>query len=193
MPEPSKNCVLLVEDDPGVRALYSSLLREAGYEVMEAQDGIDAIVKLREKLPDAIISDLEMPRMTGVELLKIVRSRFPRMPTIAISGGLDQRAEQQEIAADCLFAKGQLKVTELRQRLAALIARAAARPEAAKAAELPLQVSHNGPGLLVINCPECLRTFKISDLTGIQEGQGSTLCPHCNAQVKYRLEGWSPA
>ena len=128
MSEPSRNHVLLVEDEPAVRTLYSSLLREAGYEVMEAQDGLDALVKLRERLPDAIISDLEMPRMTGVELLKIVRSRFPRMPTIAISGGLDQRAEQQEIAADCFFAKGQLRVAELRQRLADLIARAASRP-----------------------------------------------------------------
>lgn len=193
MPEPSRNFVLLVDDEPAIRTLYSSLLRASGYEVCEAEDGIDALAKLRERLPNAIISDLEMPRMAGVELLKIVRYRFPRMPTIAISGGLDQRAGQQEIAADCLFAKGQLNVAELRQRLADLIARAAARPEAAKAPELSLRVSHNGPGLLVVNCPECLRTFKISDLPGIQEGQGSTLCPHCSAQVKYQLEGWSPA
>ena len=53
--------------------------------VRTAVDGLDAIGKLRAVLPDLIISDLNMPRMSGLELLEVVRIRFPQIPVMVIS------------------------------------------------------------------------------------------------------------
>src|SRR5208283_5639343 len=67
--------VLLVDDEPLVRKLISRYLVAEGYVVRVADDGLDAIGKLRAGLPDLIVSDLIMPRMSGVELLGVVRKR----------------------------------------------------------------------------------------------------------------------
>jgi len=77
--------VLLVDDEPLVRRSISGYLVEAGYVVRVAVDGLDAIGKLREGLPALIISDLNMPLMSGVEFLNVVRRRFPQIPVIVIS------------------------------------------------------------------------------------------------------------
>ena len=74
--------VLLVDDEPLVRRSISGYLVEAGYVVRVAVDGLDAIGKLREGLPALIISDLNMPLMSGVEFLNVVRRRFPQIPVI---------------------------------------------------------------------------------------------------------------
>jgi two-component system chemotaxis sensor kinase CheA len=58
----------------------------AGHVVRIAVDGLDALDKLRAGLPDLIISDLNMPRMSGIALLEVVRKRFPQISVIVISG-----------------------------------------------------------------------------------------------------------
>ena len=80
--------VLLVDDEPRARGILSRLLNAAGFVTQEAEDGIDGLAKLRETLPDVIISDLNMPRMSGVEFISVVRRRLPHIPVIVISGGL---------------------------------------------------------------------------------------------------------
>ncbi len=62
------------------------MLEREGYEVLTAADGVDALHALSKSLPDLIISDLNMPRMSGFEFLAVVRERFPHIATIAISG-----------------------------------------------------------------------------------------------------------
>jgi len=59
-----KTKILIVEDEEGMRVLISVLLQSSGYEVDEASDGEEGLQKA-QKLPDLIISDIEMPRMTG--------------------------------------------------------------------------------------------------------------------------------
>ena len=91
--------VFLVDDDPLVRKLISGYLVAAGYVVRTAVDGLDALGKLRTGLPDLIISDLNMPRMSGIELLEVVRKRFPQIPVIVISAvAADEMPE--EVVAD---------------------------------------------------------------------------------------------
>jgi CheY-like chemotaxis protein len=67
------NRVLLVDDEALIRKVISGYLVAAGYVVQTAVDGLDALGKLRAGLPDLIISDLNMPRMSGNEFLAIVR------------------------------------------------------------------------------------------------------------------------
>jgi CheY-like chemotaxis protein len=85
--------VLVVDDEPTVRQFTSRVLREAGYGVEEAADGVDALSLIRSKVVDldAVISDIVMPRMNGVELLQSLSRERPRLPVILMSGyGADQ-------------------------------------------------------------------------------------------------------
>ena len=76
---PSKRHILVVDDDENVREVFSVMLREKGYEVATAENGFDALLKLKGVvIPDVIISDLNMPEMSGFELLSVVRRRFPK-------------------------------------------------------------------------------------------------------------------
>jgi len=86
MATPSKHQVLVVDDDPSVRETVALLLMSAGYDVAAAEDGFGALLQLRKMLPDLIISDLNMPHMSGFELLSVVRRRFPEILTVAMSG-----------------------------------------------------------------------------------------------------------
>jgi len=78
--------LLVVDDEPALREVISSTLVARGYDVVTAKDGLEALDQLVESLPDMIISDLKMPRMSGFEFLAVVRQRFPHVPVIATSG-----------------------------------------------------------------------------------------------------------
>lgn len=73
---PSKHQVLLVDDDQSIRESITLLLISSGYDVSTAEDGFTALQQLRRTLPDLIVSDLNMPQMSGYELLSVVRRRF---------------------------------------------------------------------------------------------------------------------
>jgi CheY-like chemotaxis protein len=77
-----------VEDDAGTRALFSSVLREAGLDVVEANDGLSALDAMNDVPPDLIITDIAMPRMDGVELTRALRGRAATelVPIIAVTG-----------------------------------------------------------------------------------------------------------
>jgi len=83
--------VLVVEDEPLVRELAARTLRESGYVVYEAADGIEALEKLPAILPiQLVVCDLAMPRMNGPELISRMRERYATLPVLLISGLPDQ-------------------------------------------------------------------------------------------------------
>ena len=107
MPTPSKRQVPVVDDDPDVRDSLAQLLNLGGYDVAAAEDGVVALFQLSRSTPDAIVSDLNMPRMSGVALLSEIRRRFPQIVTIATSGAYRSSGElPPEVIADGSFAKG---------------------------------------------------------------------------------------
>jgi len=67
--------VMTVDDSPTVRMVLSEALSKAGYHVIEASDGQEAINKLNDTKIDLLVTDLNMPAMCGVELIKQVRSK----------------------------------------------------------------------------------------------------------------------
>ena len=73
----SKTRILVVEDDTTVRLTISELLGDEGYDVSTANDGFDALLHLQQAIPELMLSDLNMPQMSGFELLSVVRRRFP--------------------------------------------------------------------------------------------------------------------
>src|SRR5437660_12409754 len=104
---PTNREVLVVDDEPSVRETVAVLLTSAGYDVTAAEDGFGALLQLRKMLPDVIVSDLNMPQMSGYELLSVVRRRFPQIMTVAMSGDYQGDAVPSEVIADSCFGNGQ--------------------------------------------------------------------------------------
>lgn len=80
--------ILVVDDDEQVRELVQSLLTECGYDITIATDGQAAIRQYREVPFDLVITDLVMPDMEGIELIRELRGLDPLVKIIAMSGGL---------------------------------------------------------------------------------------------------------
>ena len=72
-PRASTAYVLVVDDDPDVRALHVALFRRASLEVVEAADGIAALQIIQSRLPAVIVTDAQMPEMDGLALTRAVR------------------------------------------------------------------------------------------------------------------------
>ncbi len=85
----AKNCkILVVDDSPTVRKLISSKLEKCGHEVICAVDGVDALEKINDLVPDLILLDITMPRMDGYQVCKLIRSNdmTREVPVVMISG-----------------------------------------------------------------------------------------------------------
>lgn len=79
--------VLVVDDSLSARKTLATLLSDSGYQVTTAIDGLDALDKVRSDPPELILTDLEMPRMTGMELAAIIRNsdQFSKIPVVMIT------------------------------------------------------------------------------------------------------------
>jgi chemosensory pili system protein ChpA (sensor histidine kinase/response regulator) len=78
---------MVVDDSLTVRKITSRLLTREGYQVVLAKDGVDALEQLLEVMPDVVISDIEMPRMDGFDLVRNIRAdkRLGGLPVIMIT------------------------------------------------------------------------------------------------------------
>src|SRR5690349_20135697 len=79
--------IQVIDDDEQVRALLHEILDRAGFEVVEAANGVEGVSVYRSAPSDLIITDLIMPEKEGVETILELRSEFPSARIIAISGG----------------------------------------------------------------------------------------------------------
>lgn len=190
----ARNEILLVDDDEGVRDSIGLTLRAAGYNVSLAENGFDALVQLRRASPTVIISDLNMPQMSGFEFLSVVRRRFPHMSVIAMSGAYHfGDAVPGGVIADAFYPKGRGTPEELLKVVADLIQTSAARAVAHQKESAPVWIPRNGKDsggipYVVLTCTECLRSFPLSvvteDLQKIQE----TPCLFCSNTVRYVID-----
>jgi two-component system chemotaxis sensor kinase CheA len=101
--------VLVVDDSITTRTLESSVLEAAGYDVTTAVDGADGWRLLQERGADLVVSDVEMPRMDGLQLCEAIRasSRFKALPVILVTAleTPEHRARGLEIGADAYLGK----------------------------------------------------------------------------------------
>ncbi len=91
------NSVLVVDDETEIRNLLCMMLRFVGYQTVEAADGVDALSKVEEQIPDALILDVMMPKMDGIEVCKILRAGADTadLPIIMLSG----KAQEEDVRA----------------------------------------------------------------------------------------------
>jgi DNA-binding NtrC family response regulator len=79
--------ILLVEDDELVREMLTQTLQRASHQVITAANGEEAVEVLKNSHPDIMITDIIMPKMSGITLISEVKKKHPAMEIIAISGG----------------------------------------------------------------------------------------------------------
>jgi CheY-like chemotaxis protein len=189
----SKRQILVVDDDASIRESLSRLLTRAGYEVASAENGFDALLQLKHSVPDVIISDLNMPRMSGFELLSVIRRRFPQTSVIASSGAYETRTVPTGVLADAFFAKGQHPAETLPSMVADLILTAAAQASSHQRDPAPVWIPRNGKDsngnpYIVITCTECLRSFPLSVTTQSNPEVLETSCLFCSNSVRYIID-----
>jgi len=207
--------LLVVEDEPTVRELLTSVLSAAGYSVAQAEDGFGALAEIRRHRPALIISDLNMPRMTGFELLSVVRRRFPSIHVIAMSGAYDEDKLPQGLAADAYYKKSGDRLNNLLDAVDVLLSSKAMPdqagsdvdsdepapaqydpPQPQPQARVALWVAQSGTPIdaphILLACPECLRAFPHVP-EGAALGGGADLqlrrtpCIFCGASISYTL------
>lgn len=103
-------CFLVVEDSPTMRQLIAfSLRRFEGSRIVEAVDGVDALKKLSTEKVDIIITDINMPVMDGLKLVKLVREneKMKHLPIIIVTteGAEDDRERGLQLGANAYIAK----------------------------------------------------------------------------------------
>jgi len=192
MSNASRRQILVVDDNPSVRETLAMLLVSAGYDVAVAEEGFAALSQLRKTLPDVIVSDLEMPRMSGFELLSVVRRRFPQILTVAMSGAYPEDSLPTGVIADGFYAKGG-QPKNLFRAIEQVILSAPARNSAPRRERTPAWVPRNGNdsgGLpyVMVTCEECLRVFQ---LAVIEEKTGQVLevpCRFCPTTNEYIIQ-----
>lgn len=178
--------ILVVDDEPSVREMARQVLQSEGYEVLTARDGLGGLNALGKSLPDVIISDLNMPWMSGFEFLAIVRKRFPHIATIAVSGDYIAGDNPSGILADAFLQKGQYAIEELFQEVAKLLAASPIRSEREKSDIAPLFVPRDNAGYLIITCPKCLRSNRLEAMS-LNGGIHQTMCQSCGQPVKFEI------
>ncbi|MGA2449472.1 MAG: sigma-54 dependent transcriptional regulator [Polyangiaceae bacterium] len=136
---PEQRQVLIVDDEPNLRRILSAQLTRDGYEVLTADDGEQGLALLRENHIDLIITDLKMPRVDGMTLLKRAIEEEPELPVVVITahGTIDTAVEALKIGAFDFVTKPFDK-DELRQ----IVAKALKTRELRGADATPTPVTH---------------------------------------------------
>jgi two-component system cell cycle response regulator DivK len=96
--------ILVIEDYSDTRELLSVLLRRRGYNVVEAEDGVEGLLKAGWVYPDLILMDLSLPEMDGVEVARRIhaQSKLSQIPIFVVSAYLTEAVKADVRAAGCV-------------------------------------------------------------------------------------------
>ncbi|HVF88714.1 MAG TPA: response regulator [Blastocatellia bacterium] len=104
----SKNKILLVEDDADTRHVLCLLFEMEGFEVLAAADGQEAYTRAMSEEPDLIVTDINMPRVSGLDLIRLVKEdgKLAGVPIVAMSAVEKQQLNQaKELGAIAVYQK----------------------------------------------------------------------------------------
>ena len=119
---PSQACVLLVEDDRSLRRYLEVTLERAGYRVMTAADGIEAVQIAHASQIDIVVTDAIMPQLSGQQLASMLRgnARFAQVPIVLLTGQENKDAVSATASIDAFLYKP-IRADELKNCLARLL------------------------------------------------------------------------
>ena len=186
--------ILVVDDEAGVRTTVALLLKSQGYEVSTAVNGFDALLQLRNNTPALIVSDLNMPQMSGFEFLSVVRRRFPELLVVAMSGAYSSgEAVPGGVIADAFYAKGGHEPESLLRTVADLLENSTPSRLAHRQAAAPVWIPRNGKDstgkpYVVLTCTQCLRSFPLHVSEAVNPEVEETPCIFCLSMVRYVVD-----
>jgi len=124
--------VVVANDDSEVRQLVGEYLTGRGFRVLEADNGLEALLLVKRAQPAAIVLDIHMPRLGGVEVLRSIRAFYPKVVVAVVTGddNLELHRRMVELGAAAVF----VKPVPLPMLAAALMGTSGAEPEPASAA-----------------------------------------------------------
>jgi two-component system response regulator MprA len=134
--------ILIVDDEPAVLTSLQRALKLEGYDVDQAVDGAAALDRLAVAPPDAVVLDVGMPRIDGLEVCRRMRQAGDRTPVLMLTArdAIDDRVEGLDAGADDYLVKP-FALRELRARLRALLRRVDHGTEVLRYADLVLDPS----------------------------------------------------
>jgi DNA-binding response OmpR family regulator len=112
---------LVVDDEPLVRRFVSAVLRREGWTVLEAANAIAALALADHKPLDLLVTDYEMPRVSGVTLAEQLRAQQQDLPVLVISGQPDVDYKMRSLRGRAAFARKPIAAAELVASVGALI------------------------------------------------------------------------
>ena len=103
----SRAHLLLVEDEPVAAKMLTQILNLEGYRVTNALDGESALEQMAQETPDALITDLKMPRGGGSELVRAARAKHAKLPIVVVTGYFtsDVERELKELGVSTILLK----------------------------------------------------------------------------------------
>jgi len=125
---------MVVEDDPAIRAFETLILRQAGYEVLAAQGGKDALRLAGETaMIHLLVTDFTMPKIDGIELAHRFRDMHPRTPVLLVSGSLPLTEHHTEDLERFEYLPKPFHISEFLGKVRALLDTAPPMPSCASA------------------------------------------------------------
>jgi CheY-like chemotaxis protein len=186
--------ILIVDDEASIRSTVALVLRSKGYSVDTAEDGFDALLQMKTVIPDLIISDLNMPQMSGFEFLSVVRRRFPQVLVLAMSGAFEAgECVPGGVIADAFYPKGSGSPSKLLKAVAELLLEQPSQIPTRSRVSSPAWVPRNGldsRGLpyIVLTCTDCLRSFPLNTTSKATGDVMETACVFCMETVRYVID-----
>ncbi len=176
--------ILLADSDPECLQTCSNQLCKEGYEVITATNGFEALHVLRGATPDLLITELNLPQMSGFELLSVVRKRFPQVAAIAISGDYTPANVPSETLCDGFVGKHPNYCFELAAQVRTVMRTAPIRASRARTDTVPVWIPRPKAGYIVLTCPECLRSFSAVEP---KASPAFEPCVFCGAEVRLQM------
>lgn len=170
----NKGTILLIEDEESFRTIYGDVIRNDGYEILEAEDGERGLELVKEKKPDLVLLDLVLPKLHGLEVLKKIRAdeTTQNIPVLILSvlGAQEDIKKGLELGANDYTVKGFYSPREILSKIHSLLTKT--------------DIKKN------------IQSYKVE----IKEGRGDSAklqqdigltklfnCPHCNAIMNLEL------
>ena len=108
--------ILVVDDEEGIRMLYSMELEDEGYEVVTLSEGKDLLKIVKKEAPDCIVLDIKMKEYSGLDLLQEIRKKHYDLPVILNSAYSSFKVDVKSVAADYYVVKSS-DLTELKDKI----------------------------------------------------------------------------
>ena len=100
--------ILVVDDNPHARKALAAFLTTLSWcrEVYQSTNGMDALEKVNNEIPDLVLMDVQMPAMDGLEATRIIKKRWPAIKVVILTIYAEYRPQAQQAGADAFLVKG---------------------------------------------------------------------------------------